>query len=168
MVVLRIGVFAAAVLAASPSAAHVSVQPTTAAGGSYQVFRFGLGHGCDAKATTALRIEIPAGVATARPQPKPGWTLRIERPPGQADAVSAITWRGALPPDQFEEFVVLTKLPPGDGSPLPFPATQSCGTTQVRWVEVTRPGAARSEHPAPTVTLVPAAPPPEGAHEHHH
>lgn len=163
MVVLRslaIGLGLAA--AAGGALAHVTVQPATAQAGAYQVLRFGVGHGCgDKAATTALRIEIPPGVSVARPQPKPGWTLEIVR---AGAAVSAIVWRGVLPPDQFDEFVLLTKLPDTAG-PLPFPAIQQCGADETRWTETPPPGAPRSLRPAPTLTLLPAAP--EAGHDHH-
>lgn len=163
MVVLRPLVLAAALGVAAPALAHVTVQPATAPVGAYQVLRFGIGHGCgDKAATTALRMEIPTGVSVARPQPKPGWKLEIVRSDG---AVSAIVWRGRLAPDQFDEFVVLTKLPAAAG-PLAFPAIQSCGAEENRWIETPPPGAPRPKFPAPLVTLTPAAP--EGGHDHAH
>ncbi|WP_296596289.1 YcnI family protein [Phenylobacterium sp.] len=164
MVVLRsIALAAAAALFATSASAHVSVQPATAGAGAYQVLRFGVGHGCRDKAdTTALRVEIPAGVTVARPQPKPGWVLQIVR---DGETVTALVWTGRLPPDQFDEFVVLTKLPDA-GGPLAFPAIQSCGAEQNRWTEVTPPGAPRSKFPAPILNVITAAP--EGGHDHQH
>lgn len=162
MVVLRSLILAAALAAAPAAQAHVTVQPSSAQTGAYQVLRFGVGHGCgDTAATTALRIEIPQGVSVARPQPKPGWTLEIER---TGPTVTAVVWRGALPPDQFDEFVVLTKLPDAAGD-LPFPAIQSCGAAQNRWVEVPPAGGPRPAHPAPILRLSPASP--NGGHDHH-
>jgi uncharacterized protein YcnI len=162
MVVLRTLSAIAVLAAAAPAAAHVTVQPSTAATGAYQVLRFGVGHGCgDKAATTALRIEIPAGVTVARPQPKPGWTVEIVR---AGDAVSAIVWRGALPPDQFDEFVILTRLP-AEGGPLAFPAIQSCGAEENRWTEPPPAGGPRPKFPAPVVSVIPAAP--EAGHDHH-
>jgi predicted lipoprotein with Yx(FWY)xxD motif len=126
------------------ASAHVSVQPPAAPAGGYQVLRFGVGHGCAGKATTALRIEVPAGVASANPQPKPGWALTIDH---AADGkVSAITWRGELAADQFDEFLVHAKLPAGGGK-LAFPASQSCGAETVRW------DGGSEGHPAPTLLL---------------
>lgn len=162
MVVLR-WLGAAAVLAAAGGAsAHVSLQPAAAQAGAYQVLRFGVGHGCgDRGATTALRIAIPPGVSVARPQPKPGWTVQVGR---SGDTVTAVTWRGGLPPDQFDEFLILAKLPEGAG-PLAFPAVQSCGAEETRWTETATPGGPRPQHPAPALNLTPAAP--EGGHVHH-
>jgi uncharacterized protein YcnI len=161
MGVLRSLTLMAGLAVATSASAHVSVQPATAGAGAYQVLRFGLGHGCDGKATTALRIEIPAGTSVARPQPKPGWLLTVER--GAGEAVTAIVWRGGLPADHFDEFLILAKLPPGEG-PLAFPAIQTCGEAQNRWTETAPPGAARPKYPAPTVILTPA---PAAAGPHH-
>lgn len=163
MVVLRPLLASTALAAATPAWAHVTVQPATASAGAYQVLRFGVGHGCgDKAATTALRVEIPAGVTVARPQPKPGWNLEIVR---TGEVVSAVVWRGGLPPDQFDEFMILTKLPGADGA-LAFPAIQTCGAETNRWTESQSPGAPRPKFPAPSVTLVPATP--EGRHDHQH
>jgi uncharacterized protein YcnI len=165
--VLRSLVLMGALSAAGAAAAHVSVTPAQATAGSYQVLRFGVGHGCDGQATTALKIEIPAGVAAARPQPKPGWTLSAERPPGEPGRTASITWTGELPASQFDEFLILVHLPP-DAGPLAFPAIQSCGAAQNRWTETPQPGGARPDHPAPVVVLEPAAGAPDAGHHHHH
>ncbi len=147
----------AALLAALPgmAMAHVSVTPTSAVTGGYQLLRFGLGHGCqDIHATTAIRIALPDGLGAARPQPKPGWTLKIEK--------GAIAWEGLLPPDQYEEFLILVRMPAAEGA-LAFPTTQSCGATVVRWDQ---PGGA---NPAPRVTVTPTPPPaPNAGHDHQH
>lgn len=164
MVVLRALLAASSLIAAGAANAHVSLQPATAVAESYQVLRFGVGHGCDGEPTTALRIEIPAGVSVARPQPKPGWSLSIEPAPGRPDKVSVVVWSGGLPADQFDEFLILAKLPPGEGL-LAFPVVQACGDRENRWVEITVPGAARPSHPAPALTLTPA-PPPQAGHDH--
>jgi uncharacterized protein YcnI len=166
MVILRTLLAAAAVLTAGGASAHVSLLPTTASSGSYQVLRFGVGHGCDGATTTALRIEIPAGVSIANPQPKPGWDLSVERATGAPDTITAIVWTGGLPADRFDEFLILTKLPSAAG-PLAFPAIQSCGAKQNRWVEIPTPALARPSHPAPRMTLTSPTPAPEAGHDHH-
>lgn len=157
----------AALCVAAPASAHVAVQPTEARAGSYQVLRFGVGHGCDGAATTAVRIEIPEGIAAARPQPKAGWALDIRK---DGARVTAITWaeagQGGLPADQFEEFVMLVKLPAESGA-LAFPAIQSCGAAVLRWTEPVPTQGPRPAHPAPILTLTPASAPPEGGHDHH-
>lgn len=165
-VLSHFGLAAALALATvSAARAHVTVTPNAATAGSYQVLRFGVGHGCDDKAaTTALRIEIPQGVAVARPQPKSGWTLQIDRP-ADSRSVRAITWRGELPADQFDEFLVLVQLPVTAG-PLGFPAVQSCGAAEKRWIEPTPASGERPKAPMPTITVTPSTM--DGSAAHHH
>ena len=64
---------------------------------------------------------MPAGVATARPQPKAGWTLSIEH--DATGMVTAVSWAGRLPGDQFDDFAVLVRLPSTPGVTY-FPAEQ--------------------------------------------
>lgn len=154
MGVLRSLLASAALIAALPSAAaaHVAADPGRASAGAYQAVVFRVGHGCGEAATTALRIEIPSEMASARPQPKPGWTLEIERQEGR---VAAVIWRGALPADQFDEFAVLFKLPDQPAT-LYFPTVQSCDADESQWTEIPAPGE-RASHPAPALVVTPKA-----------
>lgn len=156
---------AAALTLSGAAEAHIVLAEDTAKGGSYYAGFFRVGHGCDGAATTALRIEIPEGVLTARPQPKPGWDVSVEKAalpePVQSEGghavterVAAITWSGTLSPDQFDEFGVLMKLPKGVG-PIYFPTVQSCGAASIAWTDIPAAGQAWHEapHPAPVLTL---------------
>jgi len=149
-------------LATGGAQAHVALSPPTAAAGSHQVLRFGVGHGCEGQPTTGLRIEIPEGVVSARPQPKPGWTLQIDHADGER--VRAITWRGALPADQFEEFLIQVHFPAAAG-PLAFPSVQACGATEIRWAEPAAAGGDKPKRPAPAILLTP---PDAQVGGHHH
>ena len=149
-----------ALLAATPAAAHVVAVQDTAKAGSYTAIAFRVGHACGAgDATVKLRIAIPEGVASARPQVKPGWTYAIERPADPKAAPTAITFAGRLPDEAFDDFAVLMKLPAA-GERLVFPVVQTCEKGESAWI-----GAPGSERPAPVVTLIPndAAP---AAHHH--
>jgi uncharacterized protein YcnI len=154
-------------LAASwPAVAHVTLAEPKAVAGSYYVGSFRIGHGCSGSPTTSLRIEIPPNIASARPQPKPGWTLEIEHVPlakpmpgemGETvtSRVSAITWKGgSLPADQFDVFAVMMKLPATAGT-LVFPATQTCAAGEEHWSDAPMAGM-RMAHPAPVLILNPA------------
>jgi uncharacterized protein YcnI len=149
---------------ATVAQAHVALQETTAPAGSYYVATFRVGHACAAGgATTALSVEMPAGVQDPKPQPKAGW--RFER------SGRIVTWRGRLEDDQFDVFSILIRLPATAG-PLYFPTVQTCGEAEQRWVEIPAPGAAWASvpHPAPVVTVSGGAAPPPGAPaaEHQH
>jgi len=167
-------------LIAAPAAAHVTVADATAAPGAYHAAFFQLSHGCDGSPTVALRIEIPAEVSIARPQPKPGWSLAVETAPldqpreveGVAvhDRVAAVTWRGRLEADQFDRFGIMLRLPDRTG-PVYLPAVQTCENGENRWVDIPAAGAAWGSvpHPAPVIEIgAPAAAAPAVDHAHHH
>ncbi|RAI59461.1 YcnI family protein [Roseicella frigidaeris] len=156
--------------AIAPARAHVTVDPVAAPAGSYVRAALGVPHGCGGAATTRLSLELPEGVYEAKPMPKPGWRLSIERrrlpeavrsPHGAEleSAVSRITWEGGpLPDAQYDEFVVLLQAPNEPNGVLALPVVQGCEGGKVdRWVE--RPAAGQSAHdlarPAPAIRLVP-------------
>ena len=155
---MRKFILIAALVAAAPvpSLAHVVAAPGEAKTGSYSAIAFRVGHACGAgDATLKLRVEIPDDVASARPQPKPGWTIDIKK---DGDRVTAVTWTGRLPDDQFDDFALLMKLPPQAGS-LVFPVIQSCEKGESQWTEIPDPERPDEKltRPAPTVRLIPAA-----------
>lgn len=151
------------VIAGSASAHVVFAEPQTAPNSYYAGF-LRVSHGCDGSPTRAVRVEIPAGVDIARPQPKPGWTLEIEHEPLATpvraemsmvtERVTAITWRGELPADQFDQFGIMMRLPDRSG-PLYFRVTQICAEGMQSWTDIPAPGAAWNSvpHPAPVLTL---------------
>lgn len=147
-------------LMATPAAAHVVAAPGEAKAGSYSAIAFRVGHACGAGDTTLkLRVEIPDGVASARPQPKTGWTIDVEK---EGDKATAVTWAGRLPDDQFDDFALLMKLPPltekAGARSLVFPVIQTCEKGESQWTEIPdpeRPGE-KLTRPAPTVRLIPA------------
>ena len=161
---------AAATLCALPAAAHVTLDPAAAPAGSYVRAALRVPHGCAGAATTRVAVEIPEGIFTAKPMPRPGWRLTIERrrlpaaqrnPHGREgeEEVARITWEGGpLPDEQYEEFVLLLQAPNQPGGSLVLPVTQSCegGRTEA-WVE--RPAPGQSAHdlarPAPAMRLTP-------------
>jgi hypothetical protein len=151
------------------SLAHVSLADPKAAPGAYYVSTFRVGHGCGGSATTALRIELPEAILSARPQPKAGWTIEIERvpltPPRAGDGgrkvterIRSITWRGGpLPDDEFDAFGIMAKLPDKPGK-LYFLATQTCVSGEEHWTDVPGPGAGpHLAHPAPVLNVVQGA-----------
>jgi copper(I)-binding protein/uncharacterized protein YcnI len=162
------GLLTGSLLAAGSAAAHVTLADGRAAPGAYFTSFFRVGHGCHGSATVALRVEIPEGIVTARPQPKPGWTLAIERvplsPPAKGEGgkpvterVAAITWRGGpLPDEDWDQFGVTAKLPDHAGK-LYFPAIQTCEQGEERWVETAAEPGAHLSHPAPALELAEGA-----------
>ncbi len=168
MTSIRLGALLAASSLAIPAAgAHIVLaQPSTAAG-SYYAGYFRVGHGCDASPTVKLRIQIPADIHTARAQPKPGWTVSVEREKlpapvnveghEETERVSAIAWSGRLEADQFDEFGILMKLPDGAAGDLYFPAVQTCEQGSREWTGIPAKGQAWHDLPAPAPVLRVAA-----------
>lgn len=163
-----LGTTAVLLLAAgTPALAHVTLETRSApAGGLYKaVLR--VGHGCEGSPTTAIRVQIPAGVIAVKPMPKTGWTLATR----EADygktydyyghplsrGVVEITWTGGSLPDAwYEEFVFRASLPAAaPGTVIHFPVVQECEKGVHRWIEIPEPGKDADDYkePAPGVTL---------------
>jgi uncharacterized protein YcnI len=128
-------------------------------------------HGCDGKATVAVRVKMPEGFIAAKPMPKPGWELKTIRGKyakaytlyGEAvtEGVLEIDWTGGRLPDEFyDEFVLrgtlAADLPAGEM--LYFPVVQECeGGAVERWIEIPQAGQSGDdlETPAPGIRLLP-------------
>jgi uncharacterized protein YcnI len=148
-----------------PAFAHIVFAEPKARAGAYYAGFFRVSHGCGDSDTVSVRISIPETVLSARPQPKPGWTIRIDRAPlatprtgeGGAtirDRVTAITWTGRLPSDYFDQFGLMMKLPDTPGL-LYFPVVQTCVSSETRWVNIPAEGQAwhSIDNPAPVIEL---------------
>ena len=150
---------------AAPAVAHIVIAERQAQAGSYHVAAFRVSHGCGASPTISLTVQIPAGVNVAKPQPKPGWIMRVERVPlakpipsegggQQVDRVASISWMGRLDPGQFDEFGVLLKLPSAPGT-LYFPTIQRCDQGDAAWTTIPAKGQPWSavKQPAPMLEV---------------
>jgi len=162
-----------------PSLAHVSLEQEEAAPGTYKAV-LGIPHGCDGEPTTSVRIELPEGFIDAKPMPKPGWTLVVEKGDyagtyelhGEkvSSGAVAVTWSGgSLPDEHYDEFALRGTLANVEaGQRLYFKTTQTCPSgKQEAWVE--EPAEGQDPHaldsPAPFVTVAAAT---AAAEEHHH
>ena len=152
---------------AGAAQAHVTADPAEAPAGASVVVRFQVGHGCQGAPTTGLRIEMPPGVKSARPQAKAGWSIRVE-PDGEG-GVAAVSWTGMLAADQFDDFTLMIRMPSGPGS-VYFPAVQTCGANDEQWTQIPDPGEAAQglKHPAPSIRISPASTPDNGHHHEGH
>lgn len=162
---------AATVMAAGPSVAHMVLQQGEAAAGSYYKAVFGTGHGCQGSPTIRVRIQIPDGVSSVKPQPKPGWQLTtvkktyktpiIDHGRTITEGVGEVIWSaGKLLDENYDEFVVQVKLPDTAGTTVYFPAIQECEVGVNRWIEIPEAGKTRRDYkePAPQVVLVAPVP----------
>lgn len=149
--------------------AHIVFADSNATAGSYYVGFLRVSHGCAGSPTVSIRVVIPAGVTSAKPQPKPGWTLTVDRAPlaipitseggGTVhDRVTAITWTGRLDADQFDQFGIMLKLSDMPGT-LYFPMVQRCETGSNEWTMI--PAAGQPWHsvrfPAPMLNVTSVA-----------
>lgn len=148
---------------APAASAHVVFAEPEATPNSYYAGFLRIGHGCGDSPTRSVRVEIPDGVMIARPQPKPGWTLSVEgerlaepvRSEGDnvlTERVTAITWTGDLPADQFDVFGIMMRLPDRTG-PLYFPVIQTCANGEQRWEQTPADGAAWNSVARPPAML---------------
>lgn len=180
----RTALFVSAILAggmsvlllAGPAEAHVTVSaPGVAVGATDATITFRVPTESDTASTTGLRLQLPTatplvGVLVA---PLPGWTATIKNTklstPIKTDdgdiseVVSEIDWKASagagIAPGFFGQFTIIAGQLPEKASTLTFKAIQtySDGST-VSWIEEPAPGStAEPEHPAPVLTLGPAA-----------
>ncbi|MBO1021245.1 DUF1775 domain-containing protein [Methylobacterium sp. SD274] len=128
-------------------------------------------HGCEGTPTKRVSVTIPEGVIGAKPMPKPGWTLSLEKAPYAkaypyyhgdiSEGVKTITWSGGeLPDDQVDEFTFLARVTDtfAPGAIVYFPVEQDCMKGAYRWSEIPATGqnANSLQSPAPGVTIVAA------------
>jgi uncharacterized protein YcnI len=159
---------------AAPAAAHVTVDPTEATQGGFARLTFRVPTESDTLSTTRVEVHLPedAAIRSVRTMPLPGWDAEltrrtldepIERDNGEVitEVVSVLTWTAqdedaALAPGEFGEFAVsMGPLP--EVEQLVFKALQTYSDDSVvRWIEEPGDGA-ELEHPAPVLTLAPAA-----------
>ena len=158
--------------------AHVTLETTQAAAGSYYKAVLRVGHGCDGADMTRLRVRIPEGVLGVKPQPKAGWTLdltqgKYDHPQTQHGApvesgVREVSWSGNLPDAYYDEFVLRVYLSDAlkPGQTVYFPVVQECGDAVSRWIDTS--GNPDVDDPAPGVKIVAPAHGAEGGHGHGH
>lgn len=161
--------YGSAMYGIAPSVAHVVAMPEGGPAGQFIAISFLVGEGCAGSATRAVRIEIPASIRMAKPQPKSGWTVQLDKQPldkpvateggPRRERVAAITWRGgSIADEEFDQFTVLLRLPAQAG-PVYFPVVQTCEKGEAKWIEVPGPDAAAHglAYPAPVVKVTAAA-----------
>jgi uncharacterized protein YcnI len=166
---------AVGLLASNADAHPVLAQPKAEAGSFYKA-AIGITHGCKGSATREVIVRIPEGVQGAKPMPKPGWTIAVERAklaqPREShglrvtEDVAQIRWSGGtLPNDQYDEFNLVATLPARAGT-LYWQVSQVCNQGRSDWREIPAAGqdAKALESPALRMEVLPAAP---AAHAHH-
>jgi uncharacterized protein YcnI len=161
----------ALVAASQTVAAHVTLESIEATSNTSYKAVLRVGHGCEGKPTTAIRVQIPEGVIAVKPMPKPGWQVdtvkdSYERPYDYfgnklTEGVRQIAWTGGeLRDDFYDEFVFVGRLTDFEpGTVLHFPTVQECAGGVHRWIEIPAPGqdSDELEEPAPQLTIIEGA-----------
>ncbi|WP_117195171.1 YcnI family copper-binding membrane protein [Rhizobium terrae] len=163
----------AAIIACGTTAAlaHVTLEGKEAAVGTTYKAVLRVPHGCEGKPTNIVRVQIPEGFYSVKPQPKAGWTLeKIKGAYARAydnhgsqvtEGVKEVVWSGGnLGDDEYDEFVVRGTIAADlkVGATLYFPVIQECPEgLKERWIELPAEGQKASdlELPAPGVKLLP-------------
>jgi len=143
------------------ASAHVSVEPSSTAAGSYSLLTFALSHGCDGSSTTGVTIDVPDTITSVNPTVNPGWTI-TPLTDGQ------VTYTADTPlADGLRTTFVLSLQIPADaavGDTLAFPVLQTCEVGQTDWAEPVVEGEEEPAHPAPSLTVTEASA--ESGHGH--
>jgi uncharacterized protein YcnI len=161
-------VVAAIVAVAAPAWAHVTIQPGTARKGSVPIFSFAVPNEESEAATVQVEVVFPTDhpIPSVSVQPKPGWSVHVERAPlaepaktddGEVTAaVSRITWSGGtIGPGEFDLFTVSAGPLPTNTRSIEFKVLQTYSNGDVvRWIESSPKGGPEPEHPAPRLKLV--------------
>ena len=123
------------------ASAHVHVTPETAAAGGTETLTFSFSHGCDGSPTTALAVDIPAGVGNATPVVQGGWTITREL--GTDGVPTRVVYTADTPvEDGFAAAVSMDVLftEGTAGTTLAFPVTQTCAAGETAWTQIAEDG----------------------------
>ena len=166
------GAVAAMLALPAMASAHVTVQPGTVEGGGFSVVSFRVPNERDDANTTQLRVTLPEDqpIGSVQTTAVPGWkittaTRQLDQPIEMfgeqlATVVSEVTWTatdGGIRPGQFQDFnLSLGQLP--ESGELVFNALQTYSSGEnVNWNQVSADPTVEPEHPAPILTITPAA-----------
>ena len=149
--------------------AHVTLETEEARPGANYKAVLRVPHGCEGKATTTIRVQVPEGAISAKPMPKPGWKLETVKGKYEksydlygtpvSEGVKEIKWSGGELPDEFyDEFVFRVMLTEelAAAKTVYFPVVQECGEAAERWIEIPAEGQdpEKLEYPAPGVKMI--------------
>lgn len=152
------------------ASAHVGVEASSTAEGSYTVLSFSTPHGCGESPTTKLTFTMPEGVNRVTPTVNANWTIDkvVEELPEPVqdshganlvdrDAQVIYTAITPLPSDQRDVIELSLQLPAdAAGETLAFPVLQECAEGSTDWSEIAEEGEPEPESPAPSITVTAA------------
>src|SRR6185503_5990953 len=99
------------------ASAHVTVKPGDAGVGQRLNFMVSVPTE-EEDPTIQVRLVIPEGVQSVRPNVKPGWNIQLKKSgSGEEERVSEIIWSGGkIPAEQRDEFVFSAQAPAEAGT----------------------------------------------------
>ena len=141
--------------ASGAASAHVVLEYQVAPADAPYKATFKIGHGCGESPTRQVSVLVPPGVTGAKPMPKAGWAVEVQR--GTGNSATRVTWTARtaadmLPNDQYDEFVVVARTPKEPGT-IYWPVHQVCESGRTDWVEVPRDGRKLSDLKSPAAAL---------------
>jgi periplasmic copper chaperone A len=152
--------------------AHVTVQPGAVQGGGFSVVAFRVPNERDDASTTQVRVSLPKEqpIGSVQTTPVTGWKIttasrQLDKPIemfGEKlnSVVSEVTWtatNGGIRPGQFQDFQLSLGQLPESGN-LVFNAVQTYSSgDKVNWNQIPADPSVEPEHPAPVLTITPAA-----------
>lgn len=118
-------------LSVTPALAHVSVKPGEVGVGERLNFVVSVPTE-EADPTTMVRLVVPEGVTSVRPNAKVGWNIQIKKTgEGEEARVSEIIWSGGrIPAEQRDEFV-FSAMAPAEATTIVWKAYQTYGDGDV-------------------------------------
>jgi uncharacterized protein YcnI len=155
-------------VAASSANAHATLDRSEAPANSFFNLNISVTHGCEGSPTLKVRVHVPEGVTSVKPQPKPGWRVSLQRRKLTApitdahggtitEIVDEVIWEGRLEDEHYDQFGIHMKLPNTPGKTIYFPVVQECEKGVHRWIEVPEKGKTSRDYrePAPALLLTP-------------
>lgn len=113
--------------------AHVVVKPNEVKPGAFQNFTVSVPNEKDTP-TTALKLEIPAGLKHVTPTVKQGWQINVEKEgDGEEATVKAISWSGGLVPAGLRDDFTFSAQVPSESTTLKWKAYQTYTSGTVSW-----------------------------------
>ncbi len=109
---IALGAVFGLLLSTGPALAHVVVKPGQVGVGERVLFTVSVPTE-EETPTTGVRLVIPDGLESVRPNVKPGWNIELKKT-GEGDAakITEIIWSGGkIPADQRDDFVFSAKAP---------------------------------------------------------
>jgi uncharacterized protein YcnI len=164
-------------LTATANAHVVLAEPVALANTSYRA-AFRVGHGCDGRPTTGIRVTLPAGFQGTKPMPKAGWSLttrseKLAKPYNShgktiTEDVVEVTWTAqsaehALPDAWYDEFVLRGQLAVSGGA-MWFKVLQTCDQGATHWADIPNTGTSTKgmKTPAALLDVIPS----NAVHQH--